>query len=74
MEKARSSCRLNKTEQIASLEGKDKHGWQNTIHDMLVAYRSIPHPATGVTPYKAARGATVRTKLDHTRPTTQREG
>ena len=65
---------LNKTEQIATLQGKDKFERQNTIQDMLVAYRSTPHPATGVTPYEAMRGATIRTKLDHTKPITQIDG
>ena len=63
---------MNKTGQIASLEEKDKHGRQNAIHDMLVSCRSTPHPATGVTPCEAVRDAAVRTKLDHTRPTTEK--
>ena len=64
---------LGKTERIANLEGKDKYGRQEAIHDMLVAYRSTPHPETGVTPYEGIRGARVRTKMDHTLPTTERE-
>ena len=63
---------MNKTKEIANLEGKDKNERHNAIHDMLAAYRSMPHPATGVTPYEAVRGATVRTRLDHTRPTTEK--
>ena len=59
---------LNKTEQIVHLEGKTKSDRNNAVQDMLTAYRSTPHPATGVTPYQAMRGATVRTKLDHTQP------
>ena len=62
---------LNKTEQIANLQGNDRHEQRNAIQDMLIAYRSTPHPATGVTPYKAMRGATVRTKLDHVKPEMQ---
>ena len=46
---------LNKTEQIAHLQGKDRLERQNTIQDMLTAYRSTPHPATGVTPFEAMR-------------------
>lgn len=32
---------------------------------MLTGYRSTPHPATGLTPYKALMNRQVRTKLDH---------
>ena len=39
---------------------------------MLTAYRSTPHPAMGITPYEAMRGATIRTKLDHIQPKVQR--
>ena len=39
---------------------------------MLTAYRSTPHSATGITPYEAMRGATIRTKLDHIQPKVQR--
>ena len=62
---------LNKTEQIASLQGKDRLERRNAIQDMLIAYRSTPHPATGITPYEAMRGAAVRTKLDHIDPEPQ---
>ena len=66
---------LNKRDQIATLQGKDKFERQNAIQDMLVTYRSTPpHPATGVTPYEAMRGATVRTKLGHFKPKTQIDG
>ena len=44
---------LGKTERIAALEGKYKYECQEAIHDMLVAYRSTPHPATGMIPYEA---------------------
>ena len=46
---------LNKTEQIAHLQGKDRLERQNAIQDMLTAYRSTPQPATGVTPFEAMR-------------------
>ena len=39
---------------------------------MLTAYRSTTHPAMGITPYEAMRGATVRTKLDHIQPKVQK--
>ena len=35
---------------------------------MLIAYRSTPHPATGVAPYEALKGTPVRMKLDYTEP------
>ena len=63
---------LNKTEQIASLQGKDRLERQNAVQDMLIAYRSTPHPATGVSPYEAMREAVVRIKLDHVEPHTQK--
>ena len=58
--------------QIASLQGKNRFERQNAIQDMLIAYRSTPHPATGITPYEAMRGATVRIKLDHFNPEMQK--
>ena len=63
---------LNKTEQIASLQGKNRFERQNAIQDMLIAYRPTPYPATGITPYEAMRGATVRIKLDHLNPETHK--
>ena len=59
---------LNKMERIAHLQGKNRYERQNAIQDMLVAYRSTPHPATGVAPYDAMRGCIIRTKLDHVEP------
>ena len=53
---------LNKTEQIAHLQGGDSNA---AIQEMLTGYRSTPHPATGVTPYEALMNRQVRTKLDH---------
>ena len=35
------------------------------IHDMLMAYRDTPHPATGVTPYQAMSNRPIRTKLSY---------
>ena len=63
---------LNKTERIAHLQGKNRYERQNAIQDMLVAYRSTSHPATGVVPYDAMRGGIIRTKLDHVEPTEER--
>ena len=40
---------LNKTEQIAHLQGKTGLDRNMAIHDMLMAYRDTPHPATGNT-------------------------
>ena len=63
---------LNKVEQIASLQGKSRLERRNAIQDMLIAYRSTPHPATGVAPYDALKGVPVRTKLDYIEPEPQR--
>lgn len=56
---------LNKTEQIARLQ---KHDSKTAIANMLMGYRSTPHPATGVSPYKALMNRDVRTKLDKLQP------
>ncbi|KAJ8045060.1 hypothetical protein HOLleu_07986 [Holothuria leucospilota] len=53
---------LNKTEQIAHLQGRDTNV---ALQEMLMGFRSTPHPATGETPYRALNKRTVRTKLDH---------
>ena len=37
------------------------------IQNMLMGYRSTPHPATGYTPYETLMRRTVRTKLDFPR-------
>ena len=63
---------LNKTEQIASLQGKNRLERRNAVQNMLIAYRSTPHPATEVAPYEALRGTPVRTKLDYIEPEPQR--
>ena len=52
---------LNKTEQIAHSDGKTS---SSAIQNMLIGYRSTPHPATGHTPYEALMKRNVRTKLD----------
>ena len=53
---------LNKTEQIAHFQGQDSNA---AIQKMLIGYRSTPHPATGVTPFKALMNRQVRTKQDY---------
>lgn len=63
---------LNKTEQIASLQGKNRLERRNAVQDMLTAYRSTPHPITGVAPYEALKGTSARTKLDYIEPEPQR--
>ena len=65
---------LHKTEQIASLQGKNYLGRRNAVLNMLITYmyRSTPHPATGVAPYEALKGTPVRTKLDYIEPEPQR--
>ena len=52
---------LNKTEQIAHIDGKTSF---SAIQNMLMGYRSTPHPATGHTPYESLMKRNVRTKLD----------
>ena len=59
---------LNKTEQIASLQGKNRLERRNAVQDTLIAYRSTPHPATGVAPYEALKGTPVRMNLDYIEP------
>ena len=56
---------LNKTEQIAHLQGKHASQREIAVQEMLTAYRDTPHPATGVTPYEALHGRPIRTRLDH---------
>lgn len=54
---------LNKAEQIANLQNKDKLERRISIIEMLTAYRATPHPATGIEPYKAMEGRKIRIKL-----------
>ncbi|KAK2547614.1 Uncharacterized protein P5673_032352 [Acropora cervicornis] len=63
---------LNKTEQIADLQGKSGPDRNMAIKDMLMAYRDTPHPATGITPYEAMMNRPVRTNLDYTVPRKER--
>ena len=53
---------LNKTEQIAHLQNQNR---EISIQEMLVGYRSTPHPATGMTPYQGMMNREVRIKLDY---------
>ena len=55
---------MNKTERISELQGKDEYEKRSGLQDMLIAYRSTPHPATGITPYQAMMNRPIRTKLD----------
>ena len=54
--------RVNKIINIANHEGVDV---QEATYDMLQAYRSTPHPATGKTPFELLMNRQVRTNLDH---------
>ena len=53
---------VNKTEQRAQIQ---KISPMMAIQEMPIGYRSIPHPATGITPYEGMMNRTVRTKLDY---------
>ena len=59
---------INKAEQIATLQRKDKSERGIAIQDTLTAYRSTPHPATGVTPYQAMQKREICTKMDYIPP------
>ena len=61
---------LKTTEQIAQLQSKGKLESQNATHDMLVAYRATPQPATGKSPYETMRGMAIRARLDYIAPNT----
>ena len=54
---------LNKTEQIAHPQGKTGLDRSMAVHNMSMAYRNIPHSATGVTPYQAMSKWPIQTKL-----------
>ena len=54
---------INKTEQIAHLQGKRAAERELAVQNMLIAYRDMPHPATGVTPYEAMHGRPIRAHL-----------
>ena len=53
---------VNKTEQRAQIQ---KISPMMAIQEMLIGYRSTPHPATGITSYEGMMNRTVRTKLDY---------
>ena len=53
---------LNKARQRARLENKTAG---LAIQELLMGYRSTPHPATGVTPYEAMMNRRVRRKIDY---------
>lgn len=59
---------LNKTEQIAKLKGMES---KEAVLNMLMGYRSTPHPATNITPYQALMNREVRTKIDGMENTNQ---
>ena len=46
---------LNKTEQIAHLQGKSGPDRNMAVQDMLMAYRDTPHPTSGIL-YSATEG------------------
>ena len=64
---------LNKTEQITNLQGKTRLERRNAVQYMLIAYRSTPHPATGVAPFESLKGTPVRMKLDYIEPKPKRD-
>ena len=53
---------VNKTEQRAQIQ---RISPTIAMQEMLVGYRSTPHPATGITPYEGMTNRIVRTKLDY---------
>lgn len=53
---------VNKTEQRAQIQ---KISPTMAMQEMLIGYRSTPHPATGITPYEGMMNRIVRTKLDY---------
>ncbi|XP_064622622.1 uncharacterized protein K02A2.6-like [Lineus longissimus] len=59
---------LNKIEQICHLQNLSGADREQAIQNMLVAYRSTPHPGIGVSPYQAMMNRDVRTKLDYIEP------
>ena len=65
---------LNKTEQIASLQGKNRFERQNAMQDMLIPYRSTPHPVMGITPYEANERNNSEDQVGSHNPATQKSG
>ena len=56
----RQNQSLLKRIQIAHAENKD---WKKELNTYLIAYRSLPHPTTGVSPAELLFGRKIRTKL-----------
>ena len=56
---------LNKFEQICQLQRKTRDERNMALQELLISYRSTPHPATNVTPYKALMNRDVRIKIDY---------
>ena len=57
---------INKTEQIANLQGKRAAERELAGKNMLIAHRDTSQPATAsVIPYEAMHGRPIRTRLDH---------
>ena len=59
---------LNKAEQIANLQNKDKIERRIHIIEMLTAYTVTLHPTKGIEPYTAMEGRETRIKLDYNKP------
>lgn len=60
--KAESFMTLNKNKQITHLKGQN---YKIATQEKLAGYCSTPHPATGVTHYKALINRQARTKPDY---------
>ena len=59
---------LNKSEEIANLENKDKiKRWINII-EMLMACTATLHPATGIELYITMENRQIKIKLDYNKP------
>ena len=54
---------LNKAEQIAYLQNKDKIKRRINIIEILTAYRATPHPAMDIAPYIAMESRQIKIKL-----------
>ena len=62
---------VNKTEQISALQGLDALERDISMQEMLTAYRSTPHIATGLAPYKLMQNREIRTRMDCQYPNEQ---
>ena len=56
---------VNKTEQIAKMQGKDEIEREIAMQEMLTACRSTPHIATGIAPYQGMQNREIRTRIDY---------